>query len=139
MKIPWCAALITTAILTPLPALCDATIPTADQPGSQDHPLLRRYEGSFIVSHDHQSFAEFTLPLSRLEPVPGKRANHNNEMYEPKQKKSLEGAYTRLVYLLPEGRINRMSKQSAGVSCSSASPRTVAASQVWLPKEAAAQ
>lgn len=85
-------------------ALADATIPTADYAGSQDSPLLKRYEGSFIVAYEQQSFGEFTLPLSKLEQVPDKTDAHNNRYYEPKDKKALEGAYTRLVYLMPENR-----------------------------------
>jgi OOP family OmpA-OmpF porin len=92
------------AVLVASPAYGDATLPKADRPGSLDHPLLRRYEGSFIVGYDRQSFAEFNLPLSRLEPVPGKKDNHNNNYFEPKQKKLLEGQYTRLIYLLPAAR-----------------------------------
>jgi OmpA-OmpF porin, OOP family len=82
----------------------DATIPKADKPGSKDHPLLKRYDGSFIVAYEHQNFTDFVLPLSRLEPVPGRQDRSNNRYYEPKQKKALEGAYTRLVYLIPENR-----------------------------------
>ena len=82
-----------------------ATIPTADRPGSKEHhPLLRRLQGSFIVGYEHKSFDEFTLPLSKLEAVAGKKDSRNNHYYEPKQKKPLEGPYTRLVYLLPAGR-----------------------------------
>ena len=81
-----------------------ASIPAADKKGSRDSPLLKRYEGSFIVSQDEKAFAEFDLPLSRLEPVPGKKAGNNNHAHEPRNKKSLEGKYTRLVYLLPENR-----------------------------------
>ncbi len=81
-----------------------ATIPAADKKGTKDSPLLKRYEGSYIVSHDEKSFAEFELPLSKLEEVPGKKAGNNNRAYEPKNKKSLQGKYTRLVYLLPENR-----------------------------------
>jgi hypothetical protein len=80
-----------------------ATIPTADKKGSKDNPLLKRYEGSFIVSQDEKSFAEFELPLSKLERVPGKKSGNNNNAYEPQNKKSLEGKYTRLIYL-PENR-----------------------------------
>ena len=84
--------------------LADATIPKADKPGSKDHPLLKRYDGSFIVAYEHQSFTDFVLPVSRLERVPGRKDTHNNNYFEPKQKKPLEGAYTRLVYLIPANR-----------------------------------
>ncbi len=85
-------------------ALGDATIPTADKKGTQDSPLLKRYEGSLIVAYEKKSFAEFSLPLSKLQAVPGRKDGHNNRYHEPKSKKVLEGAYTRLVYLVPEGR-----------------------------------
>lgn len=82
-----------------------ATIPTADRKGSKDHPLLRRYEGSFIVAYEQKGFAEFTLPTSPLVPSPdNKQTRQNNTVHEPKTKKALEGAYTRIVYLLPENR-----------------------------------
>jgi OmpA-OmpF porin, OOP family len=91
-------------LMPPSMAFADATIPKADKPASKDHPLLKRYDGSFIVAYEHQSFTDFVLPLSRLEQVPGRKDTHNNDYYEPKQKKPLEGAYTRLVYLIPANR-----------------------------------
>jgi OmpA-OmpF porin, OOP family len=81
-----------------------ASVPTADRKGSRDNPLLKRYEGSFIVAHDRKAYAEFTLPLSKLEEVPGQKDHKNVRLYAPQQKKVLEGAYTRLVYLIPEKR-----------------------------------
>jgi OmpA-OmpF porin, OOP family len=96
------AAVLT--LFVTLYAFADATIPTADKKGSKDNPILKRYEGSFIVAYEQQSFSEFTFPLSRLEPVPNKFDSHNNQIFEPKQKKTIEGAYTRLVYLLPANR-----------------------------------
>src|SRR5262249_33140455 len=87
-----------------LAALERATIPTADKKGSKDSLLLKRYEGSFIVAYEHKSFAEFTLPLSPLEQVEGKKDRKNNRYYEPQSKKALEGTYTRLAYLIPENR-----------------------------------
>ncbi|MPZ17678.1 MAG: OmpA family protein [Luteitalea sp.] len=85
-------------------ALAEATIPTADKKGSKDHPLLKRYEGSFIVAYEQKRFDAFTLPLSKLEPVPERTDSHNNDYHEPKDKRALEGAYTRLVYLTPAER-----------------------------------
>jgi outer membrane protein OmpA-like peptidoglycan-associated protein len=94
-----CATLIASAARAQ-----QTTVPKADRPGSKDHPLLRRYEGSLIVAYEQKAFDEFTLALSRLEPVAGKRDSRNNHYYEPTQKKPLEGPHTRLVYLLPPGR-----------------------------------
>ena len=82
--------------------LADASIPTADVQGSRDNPLIGRYKGSLIVSYDHMDFDEFRLPLSKLEKVEGKKDNHNNYYFEPKEKKVLEAEHTRLVYLMPE-------------------------------------
>ena len=54
-----------------------ASIPTADVKGSKDSPVMKRYDGSFIVAYDRKDLDEFTLPLScgsriancRAEPV----------------------------------------------------------------------
>ncbi len=81
-----------------------AVVPAADKKGSKDNPLLKRYEGSVIVASETRKFAEFTMPLSRLEPVAGKKDGNNNHAHEPKDKKSLEGQYTRLVYVVPADR-----------------------------------
>ena len=85
-------------------AFSNATIPSEDVKGSKDSPILKRYEGSLIVAYDYKAFDEFTMPLSKLVEIPGKRDSHNNFAYEPTQKKNLEGERTRLVYLIPDGR-----------------------------------
>jgi len=88
-------ATVSLILLIAIKAFSDATIPTADRKGSKDNPLLQRYEGSFIVAYEQQSFGEFTFPLSKLEAVPGeKRDSHSNLYFKPKQKKTAEGAYT---------------------------------------------
>jgi OOP family OmpA-OmpF porin len=92
------------ASMTAAVALAIATIPTADKKGSKDSPLLKRYEGSFIVAYEQKAFAEFTLPLSRLEQIAGRTDRQHNRYFEPKNKKALEGSYTRLVYVIPAGR-----------------------------------
>ena len=81
-----------------------ASSPKADRTGAKDSPLLKRYEGSFIVFYERKGFGELTLPLSPLEAVPGKLTQQNNSVFEPKKKKALEGPYTRLVYVIPEQR-----------------------------------
>src|SRR4051794_23938453 len=91
-------------LLVPALAFSKPTPPTADLPGSHDSALIGRYQGSLIVSYEQKKYTEFTLPLSRLEKVPGQRDSGNNQVFEPKQKKDLTGAYTRLVYLIPPER-----------------------------------
>ena len=85
-------------------ALVKAASPTVDRKGAKDNPLLKRYEGAFIVGYEQMRFAEFTLPLSALEEVPDKRDQKNNRLHEPKNRKALEGATTRLVYIVPASR-----------------------------------
>ena len=98
------AGLLSLAAMTG--ALADATIPTRDIAGARDNSLLKRYDASFIISYERVAFTDFKLPLSRLEPVdPDKRRDaSNNVVHLPKQEKELEGARTRLAYLLPAER-----------------------------------
>ena len=90
--------------LTISPCFAKASIPTKDIKGSRDNSILKRYEGSFIISYKQNGYDEFNMPLSKLERVKGKKDSHNNRYYEPKEKLNLEGKYTRIVYLLPDGR-----------------------------------
>jgi OmpA-OmpF porin, OOP family len=84
-------------------ALADATIPTKDIAGAKDNALIKRYEGSFIVSYERESFTDFKVPLSSLEPT-DRRDGMNNKLYLPKKEMELEGAKTRLAYLIPAER-----------------------------------
>ena len=84
--------------------LADASIPNADLKGARDTSLVGRYQGSFIVSYDRREFDELTLPLSPLVAAEDKdqRDAHNNRVFAPQEKKTVEGTYTRLVYLMPD-------------------------------------
>ena len=95
-----------TAVLTAfVSGFCSAaTLPTADAAGSRDHPGLRRYEGSVIVTYAQSAFDELALPLSALVEVPGESDAKNNVVFRPSSTRRLEGRHTQLVYLLPEGR-----------------------------------
>jgi hypothetical protein len=53
VKLPY-AVLMLLAIVSNV--FADATIPTEDKPGSKDNPLLKRYDGSFIVGYEHKAF-----------------------------------------------------------------------------------
>ena len=86
-------------------AHADATIPVKDIAGARDSALLKRYEGSFIVSYERLAFTDFKLPLSKLERVEGDaRDRMNNRVYKPKQELEVECARTRIVYLMPAER-----------------------------------
>lgn len=88
------------------PALADATVPAKDIKGARDNPLLKRYEGAFIVSYERQAFTDFEIPLTKIAKNPdGERdAKLNNYIFRPEKKLELEGAKTRIAYVLPEDR-----------------------------------
>jgi outer membrane protein OmpA-like peptidoglycan-associated protein len=86
-------------------ANADATIPTKDIANARDNPLLKRYDGSFIVGYERLAFTDFKLPLSKLERAgDNDRDRMNNQVYKPKKELEVEGARTRAAYLLPAGR-----------------------------------
>ena len=87
-------------------AFADAAIPSQDEPGSKDLPFLKRYEGSYIVNYEHKNFDEASFPLSPIKMVADKekRDSRNNHIFEPEKKADVEGAYTRLLYVLPAER-----------------------------------
>ncbi len=85
-------------------AHADATIPTQDEDGSEDHPLIKRYEGSLIVNYETKAYDELTVPLSQLKTKEDERDSSNNLVVAADDALQLEGAYTRLVYIVPEDR-----------------------------------
>ena len=83
-------------------ARADAVIPTKDIAGARDNALLKRYDGSFIVSYERLAFTDFKVPLSRLEKAgDDQRDRMNNQVFKPKKEIEIEGARTRIAYLLP--------------------------------------
>lgn len=88
------------------PTFADATIPTSDIEGSADNPLLKRYDGAFIVSYEQSAYTDFTVPLSPLvaSADPDARDTNNNRVYAPEQQHEVEGALTRIAYVLPAER-----------------------------------
>ena len=65
-----------------------------DVKGSRDHPVLGRYDGSFIIGYAHKKYSDFTLPLSGP-------ANWNQA---PEKTKKVEGRHTRILYVAPKDR-----------------------------------
>lgn len=82
----------------------DATEPTADIEGAKDPAWLKRYEGSYIVSHEHRGFDAVKFPASALERVPDQTDAYNNNVHRAKQVREVEGEYTRLIYVAPADR-----------------------------------
>lgn len=67
---------------------------TGDVPGSQDHRLISRYEGSVIIDYETKDFDDYELLLG---PNSGKAKNLDKGQ-------RLEGAVTKIRYLAPKGR-----------------------------------
>ena len=78
-------------------SLCAAEAVTADVAG-RDHPLLKRYEGSFIVEYGEKAFEEYKMIL-------GKGLNpSSNEGKRVEKQQAVEGKITRITYFAPKGR-----------------------------------
>jgi OOP family OmpA-OmpF porin len=92
--------------LLPLTALGNATIPTEDIAKAADLPWLKRYEGSYIVSYEQRRFDAISFPASKLLVDEGSDARDakNNRIAAAKRGVSVEGQYTRLLYVAPEDR-----------------------------------
>jgi outer membrane protein OmpA-like peptidoglycan-associated protein len=69
---------------------------TKDAPGSKDHPLVKRYEGSVIHRYSEKAFDEYQLPLG-----PAGRGGVNAPLTKSAH---LEGRVTRIMYLAPPNR-----------------------------------
>lgn len=82
------AGLCTT--LSPLPSLAD--VPTADVPGSSDHPVLRRFSGSLLVGFAQQDWEQRSFPDA------SGMAKNGDHFANPQP---VEGKVTRLFYLAP--------------------------------------
>lgn len=67
-----------------------------DLPGTADHPLTGRYEGSVILSQTRQAFDEITLPAG---PARGRRGEGGLE-----RTIAAQGRVTRTLYIAPAGR-----------------------------------
>ena len=76
-----------------VPALADAAEPVDDIDGAKDNALVKRYEGSFIVSYERFSYTDFRVPLSPLKPSadPDARDKSNNRVYTPDKVVEVEG------------------------------------------------
>ncbi|UVK40520.1 OmpA family protein [Mesorhizobium sp. AR10] len=102
-KLFWAGLVLT---LTLRLAAADATVPTADIEGAADNHLAKRYEGSFIVSYEKFAYTDFSVPLSPLKPSADADARDtmNNRVFAPDKKAEIEGALTRIAYVLPAER-----------------------------------
>jgi outer membrane protein OmpA-like peptidoglycan-associated protein len=76
--------------------LSTESLAAGDLPGSEDNPLLKRYEGSTIIKYTSNAFDAYTLPV-------GPATGEFNQARLTESVK-LEGKLTRLTYRVPPGR-----------------------------------
>ena len=86
----------TIILLASLFATPTAVAQHSDSPGSEDHPMVTRYEGSFIDGYEIKEFDEFILPLGPIVNKAGKLV--------PREQAVLEGQITRILYRGPDER-----------------------------------
>jgi len=66
-----------------MPDQAQSAAPTQDIADARDNPLLRRYDGSFIVDYAQRAFEEFELPTAELKQVADKKDAMNNDVFVP--------------------------------------------------------
>ncbi len=91
-------AAVVSAVL--LSTLARAQDPVTKDVAGRDHPLLKRYEGSFIVAHSEKQYDRYNL-------IVGKALNPSHESSGGKQiekEQKVEGKVTRITYYAPKGR-----------------------------------
>lgn len=67
-----------------------------DTPGSKDHPMLKRMEGSVILRHTTKKFDSFIIPLERIV------FDYGTQKFKDWKKITAEGARTTLFYREPK-------------------------------------
>ena len=80
-------------VFSPFPANAQQ----ADSPGSEDHPMVTRYEGSVIDGYEIREWDEFRLPL-------GPAVWNEERTRVPEAHATLEGQITRILYRGPGDR-----------------------------------
>jgi len=70
--------------------------PEKDIAGSKDHPLLQRFEGSYISHYAKKAFDEHKIALERV------AFDYDAQKLSPFKTQTVEGARTTFVYVLPK-------------------------------------
>jgi OOP family OmpA-OmpF porin len=95
------AATSCTVLSLASPARVDAQAQRlTDVKGSKDPAAIKRYEGAIIIGYKFSKFDEFTFLVGPL--TPSKASSGPNLV--PSKVQRVEGRYTRLLYVGPEGR-----------------------------------
>jgi outer membrane protein OmpA-like peptidoglycan-associated protein len=92
-------ALLSYALLSLLVAPA-AALAQGDAPGTHDHPLVKRYEGSWILGYEQQVYTDFVIPTGPL------KVDFSNQAqpYSVARSVKVEGRHTRILYVVPRKR-----------------------------------
>lgn len=88
------SALIITVLVS---GLCVAAVVAADVKGGKDHPLLKRYEGSMLVSYEQKNYDALKMALECIV------FDYSEGKMKPFKSVEVEGRKTTLFYNLPAG------------------------------------
>jgi OmpA-OmpF porin, OOP family len=74
-----------------------AAFAQSDAPGTRDHPMIKRYEGSWILGYQQREHTEFAIPTGPL------KVDFSNQAqpYSLERSARVEGRYTRVLYVVP--------------------------------------
>jgi OOP family OmpA-OmpF porin len=92
MRAPHLLRLLTLALLGAAPAHAQS-----DAPGTRDHPMVKRYAGSWILGYQQREYTEFTVPTGPL------KVDYSNQAqpYSLERGARVEGRHTRVLYVVP--------------------------------------
>jgi outer membrane protein OmpA-like peptidoglycan-associated protein len=92
---PSVQALALLAVFAPASALAET-----DAPGTRDHPMIKRYEGSWILGYQQREYTDFVIPTGPL------KADFANQAqpYSVERSAKPEGRHTRIIYVVPQKR-----------------------------------
>ncbi|MCW5774467.1 MAG: DUF4892 domain-containing protein [Rhodospirillaceae bacterium] len=84
--------LLALAAFVALPARAET-----DAPGTSDHPMVKRYEGSWILGYQQRTFTDFVIPTGPL------KVDFSNQAqpYSVERSVKVEGRHTRILYVVP--------------------------------------
>lgn len=82
-------------LLAALVPAANAQMP--DAPGTRDHPMVKRYEGSWILGYQQREYTDFAIPTGPL------KADFSNQTqpYSVERSVKIEGRHTRVLYVVP--------------------------------------
>jgi outer membrane protein OmpA-like peptidoglycan-associated protein len=69
----------------------------SDAPGTRDHPMVKRYGGSWILGYQQREYTDFVIPTGPL------KADFSNQAqpYSVERSAKVEGRHTRVLYVVP--------------------------------------